>query len=144
MLFLVRYDVSSMIMLKDNHIWSVGNIASCVAKARNACGFSSKIEVECHSVAEALEACKAGGDVIMLDNFHSSIVERSAAEIKEKYPHILIEVSGGISSYNIANYMTNSIDIISTSTLVQGYGIVDFSMKLLKKGRDPTNPLVTE
>lgn len=44
-----------------------------VADARLACGFSMKIEVECRSVAEAIEAAAAGADVIMLDNFDPSV-----------------------------------------------------------------------
>lgn len=34
-------------------------------------GFSLKVEVECRSVDEALEAAEAGSDIIMLDNFSS-------------------------------------------------------------------------
>lgn len=40
-----RYDLSQMVMLKDNHICSAGGIASAVALARQAAGFSMKIEV---------------------------------------------------------------------------------------------------
>ena len=32
-------------MLKDNHVWSAGNITEAVRKARSAAGFSMKIEV---------------------------------------------------------------------------------------------------
>ena len=41
-----RLDLSQMVMLKDNHINSVGTISGAVSKARSACGFSSKIEVK--------------------------------------------------------------------------------------------------
>lgn len=40
-----RLDLSQMVMLKDNHIWSTGSITNAVKKARQAAGFSSKIEV---------------------------------------------------------------------------------------------------
>jgi nicotinate-nucleotide pyrophosphorylase (carboxylating) len=40
-----RQDLSQMVMLKDNHIWSAGNIPAAVHKARQAAGFSMKIEV---------------------------------------------------------------------------------------------------
>jgi len=138
-----RYDLSSMVMLKDNHLWSVGNITNCVTKARSVCGFSTKIEVECRSVNEALEACKAGADVIMLDNFHASVVEYSSSQIKKQHPNILIELSGGVDLSNISSYMHDTIDIISTSTLTQGYHSMDYSMKIAKEGHDPKNPVVT-
>ncbi len=67
-----RMDLSSMIMLKDNHVKSTGSITAAVHKARAVGGFALKIEVECSSVAQALEAVAAGADVVMLDNFTSA------------------------------------------------------------------------
>ena len=40
-----RYDLSQMVMLKDNHIASAGGITNAVETARRAAGFSMKIEV---------------------------------------------------------------------------------------------------
>jgi nicotinate-nucleotide pyrophosphorylase (carboxylating) len=40
-----RQDLSQMVMLKDNHIWSAGSITGAVKTARSAAGFSMKIEV---------------------------------------------------------------------------------------------------
>jgi len=54
-----RLDLSQMVMLKDNHIWSAGSIRSAVKLARKAAGFSQKIEVECQSLEEAIEAAEA-------------------------------------------------------------------------------------
>lgn len=89
-----RLDLSQMVMLKDNHIWSAGNITNAVKTAKLAAGFSIKIEVECQSVAEALEAAEAGADIVMLDNFTSETIHAAAAAVKEKFPHLLIEASG--------------------------------------------------
>lgn len=49
--------------------WSL----QAVQDARLVCGFSTKIEVECRSLAEAMEAVSAGADVIMLDNFEPQV-----------------------------------------------------------------------
>ena len=40
----------------DNHVWAAGSISKAVAKAQVAAGFSVKIEVECRSLEEAIEA----------------------------------------------------------------------------------------
>ncbi len=40
-----RHDLSDMVMLKDNHVWSAGSITAAVKKAKIAAGFSQKIEV---------------------------------------------------------------------------------------------------
>lgn len=64
-----RMDLSSMIMLKDNHVWSHGSITKAVKMAKSVGGFSLKVEVECRSWDEANEAILAGADIVMLDNF---------------------------------------------------------------------------
>lgn len=43
-----RYDLSQMVMLKDNHVASAGGITRAVEVARKAAGFSMKIEVIIH------------------------------------------------------------------------------------------------
>ncbi|XP_054712027.1 nicotinate-nucleotide pyrophosphorylase [carboxylating]-like isoform X1 [Uloborus diversus] len=124
-----RYDLSSMVMLKDNHVTISGSIETAVKKAREFCGFSQKIEVECQSLDEATEACHANCDVVMLDNFEPEELKRTALAVKHQYPKVLIEASGGITCQNITNYTCPYVDIISSSSLVQGYETVDFSMK---------------
>jgi nicotinate-nucleotide pyrophosphorylase (carboxylating) len=94
-----RMDLSHMVMLKDNHVWSVGSITNAVNKAKSVCGFASKVEVECQSVAEALEAASAGADIVMLDNFTASDLGSAAEEVKATFPNILIEASGVINRF---------------------------------------------
>lgn len=125
-----RLDLSQMVMLKDNHIWSTGSITNAVKLARKAAGFSSRIEVECQSVEEACEAAAAGADIVMLDNFSSEDIEAAAAAVKKQYSHILIEASGGITEENLPRYMNPSVDIISRGSFTQGYACLDFSMKI--------------
>ena len=107
-------------MLKDNHIWSAGNITKAVVKARSAAGFSMKIEVECQSAEEAIEAAAAGADIVMLDNFTSETIHSAAKEVKDAYPNVLIEASGNIKEDNMHLYMSPHIDIISRGSLTQG------------------------
>ncbi|GIY51788.1 nicotinate-nucleotide pyrophosphorylase [Caerostris extrusa] len=126
-----RYDLSSMVMLKDNHIALSGSIEEAIKKARQLCGFSLKIEVECRTLKEALQACQANCDVVMLDNFDAEACKYAAAlSVKLQYPNVLVEVSGGITSENMQSYFCPWTDIVSSSTLVQGYPTVDFSMKV--------------
>ena len=127
-----RMDLSNMVMLKDNHIWSTGSISNSVAKARLVAGHATKIEVECQSLEEAFEAANAGADVVMLDNFEPEKLKQDAAVFKKKYPHVVVEASGGITISNICNYICKDVDVISQGSLTQGYKAVDFSMKLPK------------
>ncbi|PHH79834.1 hypothetical protein CDD80_3695 [Ophiocordyceps camponoti-rufipedis] len=128
-----RMDLSSMVMLKDNHIWSRGSIAEAVAAAKSVAGFSLKVEVEVQSEAEADEAIRAGADVVMLDNFTPDGVRIAAASLKERWRgkrQFLLEVSGGLRPDNLRQYVGRDVDIISTSSIHQGVPHVDFSMKI--------------
>lgn len=127
-----RLDLSQMVMLKDNHILSCGSITNAVNLARKAAGFSQKIEVECQSLDEAIEAAEAGADIVMLDNFEPKQLKKDAETFKKKYPNTLVEASGGITSETMSHYICEFVDIISQGKLTQGYPCVDYSLKLVQ------------
>ena len=155
-----RHDLSSMTMLKDNHVWACYNkrnpqsglvtdtgamavttvadaIPSAVHAARAVGGFSTKVEVECRSVEEANAAVIAGADVIMLDNFSADGVRAASKQLKDEWATkgkprgtFLVEVSGGLNESNAVNFVCEDVDILSTSSIHQGVGIIDFSLKV--------------
>ena len=138
-----RHDLSQMVMLKDNHIWSAGSVSLAVGKARKVAGFSIKIEVECRSIAEAREAAEAGAEIVMLDNFEPEALAAAAKILKQDFPHLKIEASGGIRRDTLAQFCLPEVDVVSLSTATQGYSTVNFSLKLRVEGHDPHNPKVT-
>lgn len=103
-----RMDLSSMIMLKDNHVWSTGSITKAVQSARSVGGFALKIEVEVRSLEEAIEAAAAGAEVVMLDNFDPKDITKVAASVKNRFPHVIIEGSGGITPENVHEFFDSS------------------------------------
>lgn len=127
-----RLDLSQMVMLKDNHVWSHdGSITEAVKAAKAAAGFSQKIEVECRSLDEAVEAAGAGADIVMLDNFAPSQLKKDAATLKGRFPHLLIEASGGITTDTMPDYLCEHVDIVSQGKLTQGYTCIDYSLKIV-------------
>jgi nicotinate-nucleotide pyrophosphorylase (carboxylating) len=146
-----RHDLSHMTMLKDNHVWACANngaaaggktnpesiaaaIPKAIAAAKAAGGFATKVEVEVRSLEEADAAIGAGADVVMLDNFTPEGVRVAAKTLKESWKgtgrSFLVEVSGGLTEENAAAYACPDVDILSTSSIHQGTGIVDFSLKV--------------
>lgn len=125
-----RLDLSQMVMLKDNHIWSAGSITDAVKLARRAAGFSQKIEVECQNLEEALEAAEAGADIVMLDNFLPAQLKKDAKSFKEKHPNVIVEASGGITVDTMPEYLSEHVDVVSQGNLTQGYECLDFSLKI--------------
>lgn len=105
-----RHDLSSMIMLKDNHIWSHGSITAAIQQARAVGGFSLLLDVEVQSEAEADEAIDAGADVVMLDNIGGNELLSVARRLKEKWSgkrKFLFETSGNITEANLQERAIN-------------------------------------
>ncbi|XP_054154909.1 nicotinate-nucleotide pyrophosphorylase [carboxylating]-like [Oppia nitens] len=127
-----RYDLSTMVMLKDNHIVISGSVKAAISAVRSVGDFVPKIEVECRNPEEAEEAAQLGADIIMLDNFDDQLLLQTAQHIKSQHKDCLIEASGGINPDNVHKFANQWIDIISMSCLVQGYPTVDYSMKIQK------------
>ncbi|KAH0839941.1 Quinolinate phosphoribosyl transferase [Lanmaoa asiatica] len=146
-----RHDLSSMIMLKDNHIWStgkssfswcsvrfrlkyaLGSITAAIQRARSVGGFSTLLEVEVCSEAEANEAIDAGADIVMLDNMEGDELVSVARKLKEKWAgkrKFLFESSGSITESNLQEHTINEIDILSTSAVHQSVQHIDFSLKI--------------
>lgn len=114
-----RLGLFDMVLIKDNHLAIVGDVRKAVELARKTLGYFKKIEVEVRSAEEALEAAKAGADIVMLDNMS---VEEVAKAIELLRLHgvrdrVLIEVSGGIDEDSIAEYAKLDVDIVSLSKL---------------------------
>ncbi|KAI8839948.1 Quinolinate phosphoribosyl transferase [Chytridium lagenaria] len=124
-----RFDLSSMIMLKDNHIWASGSITKAVEAAR-------KIEVECRNEAEADEAITAGADIVMLDNFEGAGFVAAATRLKERWggkKHFLVEGSGGLTEDNVREYFGPDVDVLSFGSVTQSVPHIDFSLKVKPK-----------
>ena len=83
------------------------------------------------SKAEVMrQAIEAGADIVMLDNFSPDEIKRDSKIFKERFPHVVVEASGGIREDTIGNFLCPTVDVISQGSLTQGYATVDFSMKL--------------
>jgi len=107
-----RHDLSSMIMLKDNHIWARGSITGAVQAARAVGGFPLKVEVEVDSEKDADEAIEAGADIIMLDNFDGPGLKVAAQRLKSRWAgkkQFLLECSGGLTLDNVETYVNNGM-----------------------------------
>ncbi|ORX88841.1 nicotinate-nucleotide pyrophosphorylase [Basidiobolus meristosporus CBS 931.73] len=132
-----RMDLSSMIMLKDNHVWSQGSITRAVQKAKLVGGFSLKIEVECRSEEEADEAIEAGADIVMLDNFSAEGLKVAARSVKQRWAErgrtVLVEASGGITEETAVSYFCDDIDILSLGVLTQSVPHIDYSLKIKRE-----------
>ena len=127
-----RFRLDDAILIKDNHIRIAGGVGEAIKRARSAISFSKKLEVEAKTVYEALEAAKAGADIIMLDNMSVGEVEEAIRSLRDEglRDRVLIEVSGGIDEGNILEYARLKPDVISLGFLTHSVRAVDMSLEV--------------
>lgn len=123
-----RFRLDDAIMIKDNHLKVVGSITQAVTMAKKA-SFSKKIEVEVEAVEHALEAAKAGADIVMMDNMPPEKVELAYLAVKKLNENVLVEVSGGITPENAPEFAKNA-DIISMGWITHSARATQFSLDI--------------
>ncbi|MEH6947645.1 carboxylating nicotinate-nucleotide diphosphorylase [Bacillus sp. JJ634] len=125
-----RYGLYDAVMIKDNHISFAGSITKAVEIVKAKLGHTVKIEVETESKEQVIEAVQAAADIIMFDN-------RTPEEIKQFVqlvpPHIVTEVSGGITLENLALYRDCGVDMISLGCLTHSVRALDISAKVRER-----------
>jgi nicotinate-nucleotide pyrophosphorylase (carboxylating) len=124
-----RYDLSSSVMIKDNQIRVIG-LESAIKDAKKVASFTKKIEVEVESLEEAEKAARLGVDIIMFDNMKPAMIKKGVKKVKAIDKHILLEASGGINLFNIADYAKTGVDVISLGALTRDARWLDFSMDI--------------
>lgn len=122
-----RMSCTDCIMIKDNHI-DLLDIETAIHKTKSFASFTTKIEVECRSIADAEIAIKSGADIVMLDNFIPSELE--IQKLKSIKPGIIIELSGGINANNL--HLCPAGTILSLGSLTHSLPpLLDFSFKIM-------------
>lgn len=124
-----RYNLSSAVMLKDNHIDAAGSIAAAVAAARARASFTVTVEVECEDMQMVREAVEAGADIVMLDNMDHAQMQEAISFIDGR---ALVEASGNVDLARIRELADLGVDVISSGALTHSAGILDLSMKHLR------------
>lgn len=123
-----RFRLDDMILLKDNHVKILG-IEEAVKRAKKV-SFSKKVEIEVSEKKDAVTAAKTGADIVMLDNMSPETAQKTVNTLRDINPHIIIEVSGGITEENIREYARTGVDIISLGYLTHSVKAVDMSLEV--------------
>ncbi|MDD1746364.1 MAG: carboxylating nicotinate-nucleotide diphosphorylase [Methanomassiliicoccales archaeon] len=123
-----RFRLDDAILIKDNHLRVVGSISQAIGKAKGV-SFSKKVEVEVETVEQAVEAAKAGADIIMLDNMRPEQVEVAYLAVKRLNERALVEVSGGLSPETAPHYAKHA-DVLSLGWITHSARAVHFNLEV--------------
>lgn len=127
-----RFSQNDVWMIKDNHKSYFGGVKEALDFFRSTNSFYTPIVVEIHSIEELKVGLELNIKHFMLDNFSPSQV---AEALKLKVDSISYEVSGGINLENIADYLIDGVDAISSGSLTYGAKQVDISLKYHKANK---------
>ncbi|HUR49414.1 MAG TPA: carboxylating nicotinate-nucleotide diphosphorylase [Acidimicrobiales bacterium] len=120
-----RMSLSDMVLLKDNHLMALG-ITEAVAQARRRWP-ALKVEVECETLEQVIEAVDAGVDVVMLDNMSPDEVAHCVGKMDGRCP---VEVSGNVTLETAGVYSAAGADWISVGRLTHSAPALDLSMEI--------------
>lgn len=122
-----RMGLHDAFLIKENHISACDGIGQAVAQARTIAA-DKLVEVEVESLDELQQALAAKADVVMLDNFSpEDIAQLSILDFGDTK----IEVSGNITEETVQQYISSSVNYISSGSLTKHIRAVDLSMRLL-------------
>jgi nicotinate-nucleotide pyrophosphorylase (carboxylating) len=116
------------ILIKENHIFSAGGVASAVQSALDMHS-DVLVEVEVESLDEAREAMTAGAHRLLLDNFSLAQMRDAVALRDQEYTDITLEASGNVTLETIADIAATGVDFVSVGALTKDVKAVDFSMR---------------
>ena len=126
-----RLDLSSGILIKDNHIAAAGSISKALGKIKDL-GLHLPIEIEVESLDQIREALKSGVDGFLLDNMSPARTFEAVELIRSTVGgyDLFIESSGGINLDNLQDYVRTGIDAVSVGSLTHGVKSADIHIEI--------------
>jgi nicotinate-nucleotide pyrophosphorylase (carboxylating) len=123
-----RGSLSELVLLKDNHLAGIG-ISAAVRRAHDMWP-GRAVEVECDRLAQVEEAVSAGASMVLLDNMTPDEVRGCVALVRGSAPHMVVEVSGGVTLDNVRAFADAGPDVISTSVITQSAPALDIAFDI--------------
>jgi nicotinate-nucleotide pyrophosphorylase (carboxylating) len=130
-----RADLSSGVLIKDNHIVAAGSITAAIQRSRAHASHLLKVECEVVDLKGLIEAINAGADIILLDNMKPEQIREAvklAEEHKKGPQRVLLEASGGINLQTIASYAEAGADIISAGAITHSAKAIDIGLDFVE------------
>lgn len=122
-----RFNLSDCAMIKDNHIRLAGTITKAVEKLRKNLSHAHKIEVECDTLEQVIEALECNVDIIMLDNMTVENMKKAVQMINHT---AIVEASGNVNLSTVNEIASTGVDIISSSAIVAKAPTLDIALDI--------------
>jgi nicotinate-nucleotide pyrophosphorylase (carboxylating) len=121
-----RFGLYDAILIKENHLASVGGLPAALEKTRGHAGVPVILEVE--SLVELEEALALGAAWILLDNFPLDDIREA---VRLTAGRARLEASGGMDLDTVRAVAACGVDFISVGALTKHVRAVDLSLRIL-------------
>ncbi|MCD6358704.1 MAG: carboxylating nicotinate-nucleotide diphosphorylase [Dehalococcoidia bacterium] len=126
-----RQHLGDAVLIKDNHLMLLRSqgisLRETITLSRERTPRNIKLEVEVETVKDAIEAAKAGADIVMLDNMSPDDMRRAVKDVNKR---ALLEASGGITLENVRAIAETGVDYISIGALTHSVKALDISLDM--------------
>ena len=119
-----RMGLYDAVLIKNNHIAAAGGVRQAIERVRAA---GLPVAVEARTVGELRGALDAGAERILLDNLTPAAAAEWIVEIDGRAE---VELSGGITLDNVAEYAELGADYVSCGAITQSARAMDISFRL--------------
>lgn len=121
-----RMDLSSAVLIKDNHLAAVdGDVELAVKRARAVAPAGTPVEVECDNMDQVRSSLVAEADVIMLDNMSDTMMREAVDLVNGR---AVTEASGGVTLERVRSIAETGVDWISVGGLTHSARAMDLGL----------------
>ncbi|MBW2228859.1 MAG: carboxylating nicotinate-nucleotide diphosphorylase [Deltaproteobacteria bacterium] len=124
-----RFALYDGILLKDNHIAVAGGVEPAVKSAIQNAPAGLRVQVEVESAEQALAACDAGADFLLLDNCSPDEVQEIVTRLEGR---ALLEASGGITLENVRQFAEAGVRRVSLGALTHSAPSADVALEIAR------------
>jgi len=129
-----RQSLGDGVLIKDNHLALLRglgvNMTRACRMARERAPHGLRVIMEAQNMLQVRGALEGGADVILLDNMTPSSVREAIGIIKGR---ALVEVSGGLSLDNAAEFAATGADVLSIGALTHSAPAANLNMDIVPR-----------
>jgi nicotinate-nucleotide pyrophosphorylase (carboxylating) len=120
-----RFGLYDAVLIKDNHLAAVQDIAAAVKAARAAVSPGVMIEVEVTNLEQLAELLETDADRVLLDNMSPELLRQAVEMVGGR---MTTEASGGVTQDNIREIAETGVDIISVGWITHSAPQLDIAL----------------
>ncbi len=120
-----RFGLHDAVMIKDNHIVSVGSITKAVEAVRAHVGHTVAVEVEVENFKQLAEVLETDTDIVLLDNMTPMEL---AEAVRMVGGAMTTEASGGVTLETVREIAETGVDVISVGWITHSAPQLDIGL----------------